>query len=341
MLKLLCKLHVLQRKEHTIKALAMLKGYDKYIVAFSGGKDSTAVFLHLLEQGIPKEKIELWHHLIDGRGDNFMDWEITEDYCRKFAEAFGVPIYFSWKKGGFRGEMLRENERTKPTVFETPEGIKETGGNAGKESTRRKFPQISPDLSVRWCSAYLKIDICATAIRNQDRFNGIKTVVLSGERGEESSARAKYAIKEPDKSDLRNGKRVQRYVDRIRPIRDWKEEQVWDIIRRFKVRSHPAYFMGWSRCSCKFCIFGNADQFASAYKVDPDGLEVLAELEDDFGVTMKRTESLAEVALSGEAYPSITDELALLSISEVYTHDIFMEEWILPEGAYGESCGPS
>lgn len=37
-------------------------GYDKYIVSFSGGKDSTAVFLYLLDRGVPKDKIELWHY---------------------------------------------------------------------------------------------------------------------------------------------------------------------------------------------------------------------------------------------------------------------------------------
>lgn len=44
-----------------------MTGYDKYIVAFSGGKDCTACFLHLLDIGIPKERIELWHHEVDGR----------------------------------------------------------------------------------------------------------------------------------------------------------------------------------------------------------------------------------------------------------------------------------
>ncbi len=138
-----------------------MRNYDKYIVAFSGGKDSTACFLHLLDLGIDKDKIELWHHLIDGKDETFMDWEVTEDYCRKFAESFGVKIYFSWKDGGFKREMLRENSLTAPTVFETPnQGLIEVGGTRGKESTRRKFPQISPDLSVRWCSAYLKIARC-------------------------------------------------------------------------------------------------------------------------------------------------------------------------------------
>ena len=92
--------------------------YDKYIVAFSGGKDSTALVLHLLELGIPKEKIELWHHDIDGGGETFMDWEITHDYCQKFADAFGVPLYFSYKEGGFKREMLRQDTLTAPMHYQ-------------------------------------------------------------------------------------------------------------------------------------------------------------------------------------------------------------------------------
>ena len=58
-----------------------LNSYDFIIVAFSGGKDSTAMVLDLLERGAEKEKIILWHHDIDGReGSKLMDWPITRDY---------------------------------------------------------------------------------------------------------------------------------------------------------------------------------------------------------------------------------------------------------------------
>ena len=53
-----------------------LLSYDKYLVQCSGGKDSTACFLHLLDQGVPRERIELWHQLVDGPGETWMDWEI-------------------------------------------------------------------------------------------------------------------------------------------------------------------------------------------------------------------------------------------------------------------------
>lgn len=102
---------------------------------------------------------------------------------------------------------MRENSFTAPNCFELSNGgIDRAGGQRGKLSTRCKFPQCSPDLKVRWCSSYLKIDVCSLAIINQQRFRGIRTLVLSGERGEESAARAKYNIFEPDRADLRNGR---------------------------------------------------------------------------------------------------------------------------------------
>ena len=75
-----------------------INSYDRVVVAFSGGKDSLACLLHLIELGVARERIELWHHDIDGReGSNLMDWPCTRDYCRKVASALGVSLYFSWK----------------------------------------------------------------------------------------------------------------------------------------------------------------------------------------------------------------------------------------------------
>lgn len=316
--------------------------YDKYIVFFSGGKDSIAVFLRLLEMGIPVDKIELWHHDIDGKGSAFMDWEVTEDYCRQFAKAFNVKIYFSWKVGGFKREMLRENSLTAPTSFEDENyNVITVGGKTGKPSTRRKFPQVAVSISERWCSGYVKIDVASAAIRNQPRFKGLKIAVLSGERGEESSARAKYNELEPDRADCRKSGR---HVDRLRIIKNWTEEMVWSIIARHKVRLHPCYYMGFSRCSCKFCIFGNADQFASAYSISPVIGDEIIEYEYEFGVTIKRNMSITELMALGAVYSSITEDLKKIATSKDYGLSIFMgegEKWVLPAGAYGEGCGPS
>ncbi len=322
-----------------------LLDYDRYVVSFSGGKDSTACLLYLLDNDIPKEKIELWHQEIDGRGPGLFDWEVTPDYCRKLGQAFGIPVLFQWKEGGFLREMLREGALTAPISFEMPGGtIGRSGGTRGKASTRRRFPQPSPDLRVRWCSAYLKIDVCATALKHDPRFRNSKTLVLSGERGEESPQRARYAILEPDKADLRNGKKDFRIIDRFRPIRDWKEQQVWDIIEKYRIRPHPCYSMGFGRCSCKFCIFGNRDQFASAACISRHKADRLIAFEKEFGYTMNRTTDLATLISKGKPYDAITDELARLATRYEYDRTVLIPEdetWQLPAGAFRKCGGPS
>ena len=322
-----------------------LHSYDRYVVSFSGGKDSTALLLFLLENRVPHEKIELWHQEIDGRGPSLFDWEVTPDYCRKLGAAFGIPVRFQYKEGGFLREMLREDALTAPIHLELADGTERvTGGTAGKPSTRRRFPQSSPDLRTRWCSAYLKIDVCAAALRHDPRFENSHTLVLSGERGEESRQRAGYAILEPDKADLRNGKKAFRHIDRFRPLRDWKERQVWDLLEKYRVRPHPCYFMGFGRCSCKFCVFGNADQFASAACISRQKADRLIAFEKEFGCTLKRDTDLKTLISKGKPYESINDELRKLATSFEYDRDILVPKestWQLPSGAFRKCGGPS
>lgn len=321
-----------------------LDSYDTIIVAFSGGKDSVAAFLHLLDMGISTDRIELWHHDVDGHeGSELMDWPCTRDYCEKFAAAFDVPIYFSWKVGGFEGEMLREDSLTQPTRFECPDGtVGQAGGVRGKRSTRLMFPQVSPNLSVRWCSAYLKIDVCTRALNSQERFRGQRTLLVTGERAEESAARAKYKILEPHRSDLREGRRYQRHIDQWRSVHAWTEQEVWAILERFNVNPHPCYRVGFSRCSCMPCIFGNADQWATVRRLDGPRFEKLARLEASFGKTLKRDVSLPVLADRGTSY-RMSERDAAMAMRRAYDEPIILEPgaWVLPSGAYGESCGPS
>ncbi len=316
-----------------------LSSYDVVVVAFSGGKDSLACLLHLFALGVPSSKVELWHHDIDGReGSSLMDWPCTRDYCRAVAAAFGLPIYYSWKVGGFEREMLRSDTATAPIAFETPEGLRFTGG-AGKPNTRGQFPQVSPDLTVRWCSAYLKIDVCAAAIRNQARFVGKRVLVVTGERAEESASRAKYKVFEPHRADLRHG-RAPRHVDQWRPVHAWSERDVWALNERFRVVPHPAYRLGWGRVSCAACIFGNADQWASLREVNPAQFSAVATRETASGKTIKRKLSVVQIADTGRPYP-MADADRRAALATAFDEPMFTDAWKLPRGAFGDSCGPT
>jgi 3'-phosphoadenosine 5'-phosphosulfate sulfotransferase (PAPS reductase)/FAD synthetase len=320
-----------------------LAEYDHIIVAFSGGKDSLGCLLALFEAGVDRSKIELWHHDIDGReGSTLMDWSVTRSYCSEVAKAFDLPIYFSWLEGGFEREMNRKDQRKAPTVWENPDGtLGRSGGIRGKLATRQQFPQVSPDLSVRWCSAYLKIDVMDAALTGQERFVGKKTLVLTGERAEESAGRAKYKEFEPHRRDNRNGKRTQRHVDHWRPVHKWTIQQVWELIKKYSVNPHPAYRAGFGRVSCQFCIFGNANQFASAKAISPDRFETVANYEASFGKTIKRKEDLRSLTDKGTPYVASQADVEACR-SHAFNEPVILakEDWKLPAGAYAESCGP-
>ena len=319
-----------------------LESYDFIVVGFSGGKDSVALVLHLLKMGVSPDRIELHHHEVDGReGGRLMEWPSTVAYCRAFAKAFGLRILFSWKEGGFEREMLRNNTPTAPTHFETvSNGVMVAGGTSGKLGTRRKFPQVSGDLRVRWCSAYLKVDCLDKILVNVPAYQGKRTLVLTGERAQESSNRANYAVFEPGRVNSNK-----RHIDHWRPVHKWTEQQVWDILREFGVQGHPAYRLGWGRLSCMACIFGSANQWATIRAFAPAVFERIAAYEREFGFTIQRKRSVVELADEGKPFPAAAANTQLFAEAMDPDWDgpirVDPADWVMPAGAFGDSAGPS
>lgn len=317
-----------------------LDSYDIFCVAFSGGKDSLAALLRLLDLGVPREKIELHHHLVDGEGPIFMDWPVSESYCRAIAAAFGVSITFSWREGGLRREPLRNNAPTAPAWIPAEGGGHRPIGGKGPLGTRLRFPQVSADLGTRWCSSYLKIGIFASYLANHSKFLGKRTLVVTGERAQESRARANYKVFEPHRGDTRDSKRVPRHIDHLRIVHAWSEQQVWNIIERYRGQPHPAYVLGWGRLSCRLCIFGGKDQWASSREIAPAEFNDVAQLEREFKVTIHRKHTVVERANAGTPYEMHPQWIALANSRE-FDYPVFVDPWVMPKGAFGEACGPT
>jgi len=327
------------------------RNYDQVVVSFCG-KDSLSSLLHCLELGFPTEKIELWHHLVDGNGSTFIDWPCSGGYAKAVGRAFGIPTYFSYRDGGFKAELLRENRKSAATFFETPEGLKKAGGDRGKILTRRQFPHVGAIRDGRYCSALEKIDVGRTAFNNQDRFKGARTLFISGERAAESKQRASYHEFETHECDARE--KCGRYIDHWRPVHKLTTEEVWCIIGRHKINPHPCYRAGWGRCSCALCIFSDCDQLASARLVMPEQFAEMVALEREFQKSIhfkvrhrKGQESeiiniwLEDRANKGIPYGGIN----LLTIAELrdenWDYPIFLNQWEMPLGAFASQSGPS
>lgn len=396
-------------REIYLPELEPLENYDLFVVLFSGGKDSAACYYKLLELGVPKDRIELWHHNIDGgHPTRRMDWKCTENYVRAFAAAEGVPLRISYRKNGFFGELYRigasericwedpdsgETFTCQPSKKQVEcERIKELAlddmeSELKKYGYRMKFPAKAADLSTRWCSAYLKIAVADSVIANLDRLGQLeqiggkrhkfpakgtthqgrwcsgalkaavadsvisnleetrrekKILIVSGERRGESAGRSKYNEMELHRTNAAN--RNLRIVHAWRPVIDYSERDIWEVLRRHKLNPHPAYKCGWNRCSCCMCIFSMPSHFAGIKELYPEEYELLKQDELILKFTIDNTQDLDTYVGCAKSCVYHGDKEALHSLitGEYSVDDIYVKgEWRFPAGAFhGAEGGP-
>jgi len=389
--------------------LIPLEEYDLIVILMSGGKDSIAAYFHLLELGVPKEKMEFWHHDIDGgHPERRMDWRCTQNYVKALADAEGVYLRPSWRVNGFFGELYRCGASEPIEWMEPDTGeikqcrtsrkyrecqkIKDAATEEMEERLkehgyRMKFPMKTGDLARRWCSAYLKIAVADSVISNLDKLgelkklggkrhefpakgstnqgrwcsgnlkaavqdsvtsnlnktkSDIKILIVSGERRGESVGRAKYNEMEIHRTNAE--KKAHRIVHQWRPVIDYSEKDVWEVVKRHRVNPHPSYRAGWNRCSCAMCIFSTPKLFAGIRDLYPEEFEQLKQDEQILGFTLDNKCDLDIFVGDAESCVYWEDKEAIHSLitGEFTTDDIYVTgEWMYPAGAFhGAEGGP-
>jgi 3'-phosphoadenosine 5'-phosphosulfate sulfotransferase (PAPS reductase)/FAD synthetase len=325
-----------------------LSEYDLIVVALSGGKDSVACLLEVIrrcdELGVPRSRIEAWHQCVDGApgSESVWDWPVTDAYCAALCRVLGVTFRRQWRDGGLTAELAREYERTRPVRFELADGtVGTTGGTDGPLGTRGVHPAQSADLASRWCSPAVKIDVCAGAVCNDPRLATARVLMVTGERRQESTNRASYATVERGR-----GTNKKRRVDQWRIILEWTEAQVWDCLKARRIVCHPAYRIGFGRCSCLTCIFNGHDEWATVRKIAPKPFEYHVEVEVASGSTIRKGLTVIEQADLGTPLPGTADPaLVALAMGTEYPDALVLvpdgEEWVLPIGAFRVCGGPT
>ncbi|MFE5321618.1 PAPS reductase/FAD synthetase [Paenibacillus sp. NPDC056579] len=208
---------------------------------------------------IPKEKIKLVHMRVDGDPNDptkrqLFDWPQTDAYLQYLSNALDLELFVIW------GDMSLE------------ERIRERG--------------MFPSSNCRFCTSYTKRDVYTKWVR---QFDNCKILLLTGERSEESTARAEKPefMYHPAQA---TGKK-NRVVHWLKPIKSMLKFQVRQLAADFGVALHPCY--EWvSRCSCKFCIFNTATEMQKTSALFPEDWEYLKQMEWDLDHTMKRKKDM-------------------------------------------------
>ncbi|SDO16857.1 Phosphoadenosine phosphosulfate reductase family protein [Paenibacillus sp. yr247] len=365
-------------RAHYMEKLLPLETYTKIIVLFSSGKDSLASLLHLLELGVPKEKIELWHHIIDRGSDKKMDHKVTIPYTEAVSKAFGIPLKYSWREGGFWSEVYRRGS-TAPVRFEDEEGIQTVEPKAWHRSEelkemmqqaelednldllekcrkeldaigyRMKFPAKGADLSTRYCSAYLKIMVGSTVIAHSaSTKRNCKLLIISGERRGESNNRSRY--NEIEKHGMNAEIKNNRTVHVWRSVIDWSLRDVWEKIRRFRINPNPVYAVGFNRCSCAGCLFNQPSHWLAVKELYGSGkddiFQQFVDAEKELEFTLDHHVDLPTYVRDATSFVDRSNQRALEQVmnGEFRPDEVFVPEgqtWQFPSGAFrGSEGGP-
>lgn len=225
------------------------------IASVSGGKDSTAMCLHLREHGIPFRAVHFdtgWEHAA------------TVEYVRDtLPRVLGQPVEVA------RREPKRLDERREAWAVELE-------GMLGFRSPMVRWilsRGMFPSRVRRFCTQELKV-FTARDVMRAVHAEGLLPVNVVGIRAAESTARAKLDERE-----------LSTTLDCMvwRPLIRWTEDDVIAIHRRHGVPPNPLYLRGSKRVGCWPCIMAGKAELRLLAK-DNARVNVIDRLEAMVGI---------------------------------------------------------
>jgi 3'-phosphoadenosine 5'-phosphosulfate sulfotransferase (PAPS reductase)/FAD synthetase len=207
-----------------------------FLHSFSGGKDSTAMYLHFLDVGLQFQAVF---------ADTGNEHPATLDYVRELPGKTGGPE-IQWIKADFSLEIERKR------IFIEQKWPSDAAERALQVLHATGIPFLDlclwkgrfPSMKRRFCTTELKVLPIREQVIDPLLSSGVEVYSCQGTRREESLSRQRMDGVEHVGGRLWN----------IRPIREWKVEDVFAIHRRFGIKPNPLYSKGMSRVGCLPCI---------------------------------------------------------------------------------------
>ncbi|GAA4839515.1 hypothetical protein GCM10023331_25870 [Algivirga pacifica] len=217
-------------------------------------------------------------------------------------------------------------------------------------------------MNLRWCSGVLKIDVANKVLRELypiDKEDPFKVLFITGERSEESPKRAKYERIQPHVTSSKAKSKPGRIVHQWRPIHNWKEQKVWEIMKKYRIKPHPVYELGFPRLSCRSCIYFSKDHWTTLNDVAPKSIKELTQSELEFKKFHERKQkqtgetgkvvwkldnklTIPEMVNEGDSLITDKNKKYIKEAMSAYKQRVVsntLDDWYLPDGAFRKGGG--
>lgn len=265
----------------------------KHIVAFSGGKDSLATLLWVIEKyGVS--------HLEVVFCDTGWEAKETYDHIAEIEKTLGIDfIKLKSKKYDSFYDLSMKKKRVASTM-------------------------------ARFCTTELKVIPMIDYILDKKE----NLIVYQGIRADESKSRStmdaqctyfKFYTQRKANGKYEGYRRkdvlawLERYnADIIRPIFEWKANDVFDYIKAKGLRANPLYYEGFTRVGCFPCIMCRHGEIELLTRKHPERIEAIQKLEDDLGRTFFPPGYIPDRFCTrsddkGNVFPSVSDVTTYLT----------------------------
>lgn len=245
-------------------ALAERDAGALFVVNHSGGKDSQAMLIRVLEV-VPAAQVLVVHATL---GES--EWPGALEHAQQQAEAAGLPF-------------LVAASSSRPNFL------------ALVQHRHEKYPDAPafPQASNRQCTSDLKRGPIEREVRRYAKARGItRLVTCMGLRAAESSGRAKANPWRLNAGQSIAGRTWHEWL----PIHGLSTAEVLTTVREAGQEVHPAYALGNERLSCVFCIMASASDLRNGALHNPELFARYVEMERRTGYTLHMSrKSLEEI----------------------------------------------
>lgn len=247
----------------------MIEGHEpnpelRYVVTFSGGKDSVATWLYLTrDMSLPNVTCLF--------ANTNHESEITYQYLEDLRQHHGLPLEsIQPTLEDFRGELVEPKIRERMAVAYGERWLDPEFDVWSQPLDMERLAVLKrrfPSTMARFCTIHLKVLPMARWMKqNRD----LETILVTGVRAQESLARAG---RETWTRDEPTGCMM------WLPIHKWTHEQVFECHRRHGVPPNPLYRAGMSRVGCWPCIMCRKSELATMARRFPEAFDRLEAME--------------------------------------------------------------